>query len=154
LQQSGGQAGRQWNDSLAPLAEPNRSVNDRYTQLLYNIDELNQADSVAPSSHVTSKTLVACVLIQFVAPLIGFLCILLAMSLGGNEYSLLGILSLSVTYLPMIISTAPEPFSISLIATQIIACYTRSKRTLYILNTFIAVLNGLTTGFVAIGRSM
>lgn len=118
------------------------------------MDELNQADSVAPSSQVTSKSLVACVLMQFVAPLIGFLCILLATWQGGNEYSLLGTLGQSVTHLPMIIATAPEPFIISLIATQIIACYTRSKRTLYIRNIFVAVLNGLATGFVAIGRSM
>lgn len=118
------------------------------------MDELNQADSVAPSPQVTSKSLVACVLIQFVAPLIGFLCILLATWPGGNEYSLLGILGLSVTHLPKIIATAPEPFMIALIATLIIACYTSSKRTLYILNIFVAVLNGLATAVVAIGRSM
>lgn len=118
------------------------------------MDELKQTALVTPSSPVTSKSLIACVLMQCIAPLIGFLCIVLATWPKGLEYSLLSILVQSVTHLPMIIATAPEPFVISLLATQIIACYTRSRRTLYIRSTTVAVLNGLATGFVAVGRSM
>ena len=72
----------------------------------------------------------------------------------GETYSLLSIVFQSIAHLPMIIAAAPEPFLLALLATLSVACYTRSKQTLFIWNTIIAVLSGMATGIFAVGRSM
>jgi hypothetical protein len=116
--------------------------------------EPNQPPLLKSHSQVTAKSLLACLLIQTFAPLIGFLLLVLLMWPGGQSYSLLSILLQSIAHLPMIIAAAPEPFVLALLVTLSVACYTRSKQTLYTWNTIIAVLNGLATGFFAVGRSM
>ncbi len=106
------------------------------------------------SSRVTNLTIFLGLFMQVLAPLLGFLSILCLSGPQGPEYTFASIIYRSTLNWPKILALAPEPFIMAVIASMVVAGCTRSAGMLYRWNTVIAIVNGLVSGFLVVGRSM